>query len=208
MQFVSSRIWTRVTVSISYEDNHYTTGTSKIKMNKYIYIYTVCYISTSVSQKFYNILVDDTYGACMIWPKLWKVAAVVSSNEVVGALTRYALLHFVCDLKATQINVQYRLTLELMIYKFKLGYDAMERNHKHLLSERRKCSWSQMMFRLQEPQRWGKGKNGFGDPRSNPFFHFILMPFEKARINLCSSQFGVNSRADWLTCLGEEKFWF
>ena len=30
MQSVSSRIWTRVTVSISYDDNHYTTGTSKI----------------------------------------------------------------------------------------------------------------------------------------------------------------------------------
>ena len=30
MQSVSSRIWTRVTVSISYDDNHYTTGTSKV----------------------------------------------------------------------------------------------------------------------------------------------------------------------------------
>ena len=28
MQSVSSRIWTHVTVSISYDDNHYTTGTS------------------------------------------------------------------------------------------------------------------------------------------------------------------------------------
>ena len=28
MQSVSSRIWTRVVVSISYDDNHYTTGTS------------------------------------------------------------------------------------------------------------------------------------------------------------------------------------
>ena len=28
MESVSSRIWTRVTVSISYDDNHYTTGTS------------------------------------------------------------------------------------------------------------------------------------------------------------------------------------
>ena len=27
---VSSRIWTRVAVSISYDDNHYTTGTSKL----------------------------------------------------------------------------------------------------------------------------------------------------------------------------------
>ena len=26
MQSVSSRIWTRVAVSISYDDNHYTTG--------------------------------------------------------------------------------------------------------------------------------------------------------------------------------------
>ena len=30
MQSVSSRIWTRVAVSISYDDNHYTAGTSKI----------------------------------------------------------------------------------------------------------------------------------------------------------------------------------
>ena len=29
MQSVSSRIWTRVVVSISYDDNHYTTGTSR-----------------------------------------------------------------------------------------------------------------------------------------------------------------------------------
>ena len=29
MQTVSSRVWTRVAVSISYDDNHYTTGTSK-----------------------------------------------------------------------------------------------------------------------------------------------------------------------------------
>ena len=28
MQSVRSRIWTRVAVSISYDDNHYTTGTS------------------------------------------------------------------------------------------------------------------------------------------------------------------------------------
>ena len=28
MQSVSSSIWTRVAVSISYDDNHYTTGTS------------------------------------------------------------------------------------------------------------------------------------------------------------------------------------
>ena len=30
MQLVSSRIWTRVAVSISYDDNHYTTGSSRV----------------------------------------------------------------------------------------------------------------------------------------------------------------------------------
>ena len=30
MQPVSSKIWTRVAVSISYDDNHYTTGTSTL----------------------------------------------------------------------------------------------------------------------------------------------------------------------------------
>ena len=33
MQSVSSRIWTRVAVFISYDDNHYTTGTS----NKFVF---------------------------------------------------------------------------------------------------------------------------------------------------------------------------
>ena len=32
MQSVSSRIWTRIVVFNSYDDNHYTTGTSMIKM--------------------------------------------------------------------------------------------------------------------------------------------------------------------------------
>ena len=33
MQSVSFRIWTRVAVSISYDDNHYTTGTSSTGLN-------------------------------------------------------------------------------------------------------------------------------------------------------------------------------
>ena len=36
MQSVSSRIWTRVAVSISYDDNHYTTGTSVKKLGHYV----------------------------------------------------------------------------------------------------------------------------------------------------------------------------
>ena len=35
MQLASSRIWTRVAVSIFYDDNHYTTGTSQeVLINK------------------------------------------------------------------------------------------------------------------------------------------------------------------------------
>ena len=41
MQSVSSRIWTRVAVSISYDDNHYAAGASKISVVAYIqFIYT------------------------------------------------------------------------------------------------------------------------------------------------------------------------
>ena len=37
MQSVSSRIWSRVAVSISYDDNHYTTDTSSFfAFSKYI----------------------------------------------------------------------------------------------------------------------------------------------------------------------------
>ena len=42
MQSVSSKIWTRVAVSISYDDNDYTTATS-IKVIWYIYIMIYLY---------------------------------------------------------------------------------------------------------------------------------------------------------------------
>ena len=38
MQSVSSRIWTRVAVSISYDDNHYTARTSKM-YDRYIFFF-------------------------------------------------------------------------------------------------------------------------------------------------------------------------
>ena len=39
--------------------------------------------------------------------KLWKVSAVVGSIVIDGALTCYALLLCVCDLKTAQMNMQY-----------------------------------------------------------------------------------------------------
>ena len=41
MQLVSARIWTRAAVSISYDDNHYTTGTSTNKLFNTQYILVV-----------------------------------------------------------------------------------------------------------------------------------------------------------------------
>ena len=41
---------------------------------------------------------------------------------VVGALTHRSLLHSVCDWKAGQMNVQFNLIQEHMLYKFRLGH--------------------------------------------------------------------------------------
>ena len=45
---------------------------------------------------------------------------------LVGVLTHYPLLYFMCDLKATQMNVQCSLIREFMIYKFKLSHNTVE----------------------------------------------------------------------------------
>ena len=52
MQSVSSRIWTRIVVSISYDDNHYTTGTSNELdlLNTYI----ITFIHTNIYIKWYR----------------------------------------------------------------------------------------------------------------------------------------------------------
>ena len=47
MQSAPSRIWTQVAVSISYNDNHYTTGTTYI--NVFISIYLPIYLKMFIS---------------------------------------------------------------------------------------------------------------------------------------------------------------
>ena len=51
MQSVSSRIWTHVAVSISYDDNHYTTGTS-------CYVIDGRYIESWSVARFGDLLVE------------------------------------------------------------------------------------------------------------------------------------------------------
>ena len=58
--------------------------------------------------------------------KLWLVPAVVGSIVVVGALPYCALLHCVCDLKSSQMNMQFGLIWEFMFYEFKLGHNDTE----------------------------------------------------------------------------------
>ena len=54
MQSVSSRIWTRVAVSISYDDNDYTTGTSRESDKQYNKEYNTEHAETYVSPKIYR----------------------------------------------------------------------------------------------------------------------------------------------------------
>ena len=51
MQSVSFRIWTRVAVSISYDDNHYTMGTFKLIMQLKWYYLVFLY---KMMHTFYN----------------------------------------------------------------------------------------------------------------------------------------------------------
>ena len=64
MQSVSSRIWSRVAVSISIDDNHYTTGTSYIYIYIYIYIIIckpiVCWLHFKRNQS--SIVCTRSYG--------------------------------------------------------------------------------------------------------------------------------------------------
>ena len=48
------------------------------------------------------------------------VPVMVGSIVVVGVLT-CTMLHSMCNLKATQMNMQHNLIQELMLYKFQLG---------------------------------------------------------------------------------------
>ena len=66
----------------------------------------------------WDMLVCITY---VLWPnqlKPWEVPAVIGSIVVVDVLTCCALLHFVCDLKAIDMNRGSNLIQELVLYEF------------------------------------------------------------------------------------------
>ena len=61
----------------------------------------------------------------ILWPvyqfNLCKLPTLVGSIVVVGGLTCCALLHLVCNLKATQMNIQ-----KLILFDFELIHSAMK----------------------------------------------------------------------------------
>ena len=72
------------------------------------------------------MLVCCTYIMWPKWFKPWKIPTLVGSIMIVAALTHCELLHSVCDLKTTQMNMQHNLIWELMLYKLKLVHNVME----------------------------------------------------------------------------------
>ena len=86
------------------------------------------------SQKFYKILLcaslQHGYHMTEEIQSVREVSVVGGSIMVVGVLACHALLHFVCDLKLAQMNMQHSLIWELMFYKFKQRHNAMETTRK------------------------------------------------------------------------------
>ena len=65
------------------------------------------------------------------------------SIMVIGVFIHCALLHSVCDLKATLINMQPSLIWELILYKIELVHNAMKITKCICCRKRWKCSLSQ-----------------------------------------------------------------
>ena len=95
-------------------------------MNKTSYLDIYFYQGESSFVIFWYVLVCDAYITWSKQFKLWEVPFVVGSIVIVGALTCCALLHSLCDLKDMQMNVQYSIIWEIMLYEFKLCHKAAE----------------------------------------------------------------------------------
>ena len=81
MQSASSRIWTRVAVFISYDDNNYTTGTSTILSRFYHYItytgYSVVYYQLWF---FYNWFLWRLLYGCITWTLTKRLEKKLDGN--------------------------------------------------------------------------------------------------------------------------------
>ena len=103
----------------------------KYSIFKSIFIFNIFFVYTKVSQSltpFWFVLFCSAY---ITWPnqfKQWKVLAMVGSIVVVGALSRFSLLHSMRDLKVAQMNVQRCLIREFVLYELELESNTAEAN--------------------------------------------------------------------------------
>ena len=75
MQSVSSRIWTRVAVFISYDDNNYITGTSSVAVSVIYILGRLCIMFGKYQQKKKNITAKEKtieQNSPEVNSKLWK----------------------------------------------------------------------------------------------------------------------------------------
>ena len=79
-----------------------------------------------MNQKFYYILlrVRISYDESSL--RRGKIFILFGSMVVAGSLIRWALLHFVYDLKIPQMNVKRNLIRKCMLYKFDLDLITKE----------------------------------------------------------------------------------
>ena len=78
-------------------------------------------VTTRVSQMFCNFVPHISHDKQF---NLWKVAAMVGNIVVVGVLTHCTWIYSKCNLKATQINVQWILINKLLNYVSKLDHNT------------------------------------------------------------------------------------
>ena len=60
------------------------------------------------------------------WYPQWLVSTMLVGVVIVGAMTRWALLHSVCDLKVIKMNMCRGLNREITLYEFKLGHKIVD----------------------------------------------------------------------------------
>ena len=94
----------------------------EISCQSYIKHYASCTPKFNIIKSF----VIFVYMLVITWMKYFKVPTVVGSIVVDGVLTGCTLLHSVCNLKASQMNVLHSLIQEIILYEFKLGHNAAE----------------------------------------------------------------------------------
>ena len=86
-------------------------------------------LNTMVSQKFFIFWYVLIYSMYIIWLKQfksWNVLAVFSRILVIGVLKCCTLLHSMCELKATLLNVRHSLIQEFTFYKFELSHNTVK----------------------------------------------------------------------------------